>query len=557
MSGGGAVRTCTVFQAGGPYWFVATNGDDSADGRSWATAKLTIQAAIDVATNGSTVWVSNGVYGTGGGLIAGGGSNRVAIDRPIAVQSANGPETTVIVGAGMRGAYVTNGAVLSGFTVTNGVAESGGGVRCEASGVVDDCILAGNSANGAGGGAHGGTLNDCTLSGNQAFTGGGATCGTLNRCVLNANRAIKGGGAQAATLNGCTLSGNTAVESGGGTYGGELNDCALTGNSSEEFGGGAYGATLNRCILTGNSSLLGGGACFGTLTNCILTGNSANLGGGTYNSAANNCLLSSNSADIGGGSRGGMLKNCTVADNTASNYGGGAQLGTFNNCIVYANTAPAGANYTNSTFTNSCTMPDPGGTGNIASDPLFADAAAGNYRLQSNSPCLDAGNNAYVAGTTDLDGSPRIANGKVDMGAYEVQLFGYRAWIGAITNGLTNDTDCAAGDGVPNLLKFVMGCSHPMASDDLAYLQAGGANQAPTLVFHRNPNATEFTLVVEGAEAISNGAAWRGLATNINGSWGGAANVDESGSGNPVVCTVEDLVPLLTNRFLRLKVTRP
>ena len=79
----------------------------------------------------------------------------------------------------------------------------------------------------------------------------------------------------------------------------------------------------------------------------------------------------------------------------------------------------------------------------------------------------------------------------------------------------------------------------------------------PTLVFNRNPNATDVKLVVEGAEAISNGAAWRGLATNLNGSWGGAANVSESGSGNPVVCTVEDPASLTTNRFLRLRVARP
>ncbi len=557
VAGGGLARTCVVIQAAVADWFVATNGNDAADGRSWATAKQTIQAAVDVATNGGTVWVSNGVYAAGGGVVAQGGSNRVALIKPITVQSVNGPEATIIAGGGaMRCAYVTNGAVLSGFTVTNGVAGAGGGVWCETSGVANLCVIAGNSAGGGtGGGSHGGTLNECTLSGNQAFTGGGATGGTLNQCVLSGNSAIKGGGAQDAALNECVLTGNTAVESGGGTYGGALNDCTLTGNTSGEFGGGAHGATLNRCTLIGNTSPLGGGACFGTLNRCRLSGNSANLGGGAYESSLNNCLLSTNSANLGGGCRGGLLNNCTVAGNTASNYGGGAQLGTFNNCIVYANTAPDGANYTNSAFTNSCTTPDPGGTGNIADDPLFADAAAGDYRLQTNSPCLDAGDNAFVQGATDLDGNPRILNGVVDMGAYEIQLYtGYRAWAAAITNGLTNATDCAAGDGVPNLLKYAAGGS-ATEPDGLAWLNwvAG----APALRFNRNPDATDITLVIQGAEAISNGAAWRGLATNLNGSWGGASNVNESGTGSPVVCTVEDPAPLLTNRFLRLRVTRP
>jgi len=36
------------------------------------------------------------------------------------------------------------------------------------------------------------------------------------------------------------------------------------------------------------------------------------------------------------------------------------------------------------------------------------------------SPCIDRGSNAYVStGAADLDGSLRIVNGWVDMGAYE------------------------------------------------------------------------------------------------------------------------------------------
>ena len=142
------------------------------------------------------------------------------------------------------------------------------------------------------------------------------------------------------------------------------------------------------------------------------------------------------------------------------------------------------------------------------------------------------------------------------MGAYEAQLAGAGAWFGAITNGLTGDLDCAAGDGVPNLLKYATGSS-PRISDDLMLMQWELNGGVPTLVFNRNPNATDVALVVEGADVMSNGAVWRGVATNLNGSWGGAANVSESGSGTPVVCTVEDPAPSTTNRFLRLRVTRP
>ena len=184
------------------------------------------------------------------------------------------------------------------------------------------------------------------------------------------------------------------------------------------------------------------------------------------------------------------------------------------------------------------------------------DAAAGDYHLRPSSPCINHGAGAAVQGAADLDGNPRIVGGSLDLGAYESQLRGYCAWIGAVTNGLTNDTDCAAGDGMPNLLKYATGGS-PREPDDLALLSWVLSNGVPVLVFHRNPEATDVELLIQGADAISDEAEWRGLATNRNGSWGGSTNVEETGTGNPVECTVTDPVALQSNRFLRLRVSRP
>ncbi len=582
VTDGGVIWTYAVAQAAHEHldWYVATNGNDAADGASWATAKQTIQAAVDEAANGNAIWVGNGTY-VGG----------ISIAKELRVQSANGADLTTIQGVASRCVTLSNAlAVVSGFTLTGGTADWGGGAYIF-SGALEDCLIQNNTATGR-------------KSGDLEMAyGGGTYGGTLRRCILSNNLARAYGDQD-----------HRPKAQGGGAYDSELVDCLVVSNVaraqfawlSEDVtaGGGASGGTIVNCTLVGNVACVDYAPASGALT-----------GGGCYGSAARNSIVYGN-----------------YCFNTWDN---GYWLGWS-----WDEISGGDVRYSCSPFIST-------DNGNRTNVPQFVDAGTGDYRLEAESPCIDAGENADVIGTTDLDGSPRIVHGTVDMGAFEYQpeleisptsanlsheaasglsfevrahvpwtattnvpwltitagasgttngtvVFdvaanegaalragtiavtgggsvcsytvmqshegqssnGYYAWAAGITNGLTNATDCAAGDGVPNLLRYAAGCPEPMVPDGLADLQIG-VGAFPSLIFNRNPDAADLAWFVESADRMADDAAWRGVATNVGGSWLGATNVEESGTGNPVECTVTDPVALDSNRFLRLRVSRP
>ncbi len=205
------------------YYVSGTTGNDSWDGRTteWDGLhgpKRTIQAGIDVATEGDTVIVADGTY-------TGTGNWNLGFDgKGITLRCMNTPINTIIECEGAtRGFFFHSGessdAVVEGFTIRNGyTTESlgGGGILCYdySSPTIINCIVINcTSAGIAGGAGHGGgiscvqyanpTIINCLITNNSATgydTGHGAgiycsgySSPTIIKCTITNNSADRYG----------------------------------------------------------------------------------------------------------------------------------------------------------------------------------------------------------------------------------------------------------------------------------------------------------------------------------------------------------------------------
>ena len=212
------------------------------------------------------------------------------------------------------------------------------------------------------------------------------------------------------------------------------------------------------------------------------------------------------------------------------------------NCIIYYNNSSNGSsNYYypappfTPSLTNCCTYPlPPNGVGNITNAPNFIDLAGGNFHLQTNSPCINAGTNSFIATGTDLDGNPRIVGIAVDMGAYEYQgptsILPY-VWLlqfGLPTDGSADYAD-SDGDGMNNWQEWRTGTNPTDALSVLKILSLNKFGRFNMIVTWQSvSNATYY---LQRSSNLGAHPAFVMIHSNIPGQAGTTSNTDSSAVG--------------------------
>ena len=156
--------------------------------------------------------------------------------------------------------------------------------------------------------------------------------------------------------------------------------------------------------------------CAPVIVGNVIAANGANFGGGVHlwdtdaehggtPVLTNNTVVGNNGTGISWMTTYPVIQNNLVAYNTRGLEQGNAQsppTALRNNCVYGNELWEQDTNYNG--------LADKTGTdGNISADPLMANHRTGNFHLQTDSPCVDAGYSAAIeGGWTDIDGQARI-----------------------------------------------------------------------------------------------------------------------------------------------------
>ena len=398
-----------------------------------------LQAAIDAAEAGTTVYVQAGTYEGNfkmkEGVNVSGGWNADFTAQTDYATILDAKENGRVL---EQPANFTTLTVWSNFTIQNGKLTAisatpanglGAGVALGKKGQVKHCLIQNNTftynGNCMGGGIGNDAVDaatdvcaeDCIVRNNSGTHGGGVRVrGTVLNCIIennNTNNAVKKGPAggvhlQAGRLVGCIVRGNLSGGDTGGVraYGKcQIINCLIAGNTATGKVGGIG-------IESANSDVIG----------CTIVDNDQLVNDASHNSKCGiSCgATSDNGTKLANNIVWGNNHNCVAQTAQIYYISHYAAANRVYNAVAHQNTTNgiklSMDNDANDTYT------DGDGNEQIGLAPHFADPANGDYRLTWLSPVLNKGNDDLTTVTVDLDGNERKVL-KVDMGAYELPYY--------------------------------------------------------------------------------------------------------------------------------------
>jgi len=186
-------------------YYVSPYGSNISPYASWQNAATDLQDAVNAASDGESVLVTNGVY-----LLP----YQLMVPKNIQINSVNGACATILDGQNNSSCLSISGGRLSGFTIRNGNSSAGGGVYFISTGEVWNCRIQNNTANQGGGifFSGGGRVCNSEVSGNSGFLGGGAwfnNGGLMENCTVVNNSSLAGGAGVVCSYGGLLL--NTII----------------------------------------------------------------------------------------------------------------------------------------------------------------------------------------------------------------------------------------------------------------------------------------------------------------------------------------------------------
>lgn len=388
---------------------------------SWGAAASNIQDAVNVAGNGARVWVDDGIYR----FSTTSSNNVLRITNSIILRSVNGADTTIIDGGGSNrcvlvgipaDAGVSGPLIIDGFTIANGYhIYTGGGIQISGSGggtgIVQNCIIISNVVQK--------NYNDSYAGGGGIYSYTSDFVPVISNCIIRHNS---------------TITGSQGASSGGGLWfraKGLIVDSTFENNTACEGGGAMYfrtpRSTVDRCLIISNSATINGGAIYNNYNGCnlynsLIAHNSPAVSAITIRDCSGylpiyHCTVISNSLALGTSISQADLQNNIIG---ALSINAGNTITGYNNCLP---SLPAVGEWHNTIVTTN----KPAYIG-------FVEPGTDNFRLQINSPCINAGAKQieWLNDSRDLDGRRRIDrfSGTPDIGCYEYTpsgiLFGAR-----------------------------------------------------------------------------------------------------------------------------------